>query len=113
VDLKFPRDGIHYERVIDHFAKYPQSLIDDFSQKDKAPHIAISVDMLDTGIDVPQIVDEDQTAGPDNRPTCLQPVLSRDPRPLQNGQMIGIKRQETTQQIAFSGMPTLRKSLKR
>ncbi|MEU7909283.1 type I restriction-modification enzyme R subunit C-terminal domain-containing protein [Actinoplanes sp. NPDC049118] len=33
-----------------------QSLIDDFSLPDKAPHIAISVDMLDTGIDVPEVV---------------------------------------------------------
>ena len=31
-------------------------LIDDFSKKDNAPHIAISVDMLDTGIDVPEVV---------------------------------------------------------
>ena len=31
-------------------------MIDDFSNPDKAPHIAISVDMLDTGIDVPEIV---------------------------------------------------------
>ena len=35
---------------------YAQSLIDDFSTPDKAPHIAISVDMLDTGIDVPEVV---------------------------------------------------------
>ena len=28
----------------------------DFSVTDKAPHIAISVDMLDTGIDVPEVV---------------------------------------------------------
>ena len=35
---------------------YAQTLIDDFSKKDKAPHIAISVDMLDTGIDVPEVV---------------------------------------------------------
>ena len=34
---------------------YAQSLIDDFS-RNKAPHIAISVDMLDTGIDIPEIV---------------------------------------------------------
>ena len=37
-------------------ATYAQTLIDDFSTKDKAPHIAISVDMLDTGIDVPEVV---------------------------------------------------------
>ena len=35
---------------------YAQTLIDDFSDPDKAPHIAISVDMLDTGIDVPEVV---------------------------------------------------------
>ncbi|MDN5855825.1 MAG: DEAD/DEAH box helicase family protein, partial [Actinomycetia bacterium] len=51
----YPRHAGHFARVIDHYAKYPQSLIDDFSQKDKAPHIAISVDMLDTGIDVPEV----------------------------------------------------------
>lgn len=45
----------HFARVIDNRAKYPQSLIDDFSQADKVPHIAISVDMLDTGIDVPEV----------------------------------------------------------
>jgi type I restriction enzyme R subunit len=33
-----------------------QNLIDEFSIKDRAPHIAISVDMLDTGIDVPEVV---------------------------------------------------------
>ena len=35
---------------------YAQSLIDDFSIADKAPHIAVSVDMLDTGIDIPDVV---------------------------------------------------------
>ncbi len=35
---------------------YAQTLIDAFSIADKAPHIAISVDMLDTGIDVPEVV---------------------------------------------------------
>jgi type I restriction enzyme R subunit len=51
----YPHHAGHFARIIDHYAKYPQSLIDDFSQKDKAPHIAISVDMLDTGIDVPEV----------------------------------------------------------
>jgi type I restriction enzyme R subunit len=55
-NLHYPQHAGHFARVIDHQAKYPQSLIDDFSQKDKAPHIAISVDMLDTGIDVPEVV---------------------------------------------------------
>jgi type I restriction enzyme, R subunit len=35
---------------------YAQSLVDDLYNPNKPPHIAISVDMLDTGIDVPEIV---------------------------------------------------------
>ncbi|MCO6184833.1 DEAD/DEAH box helicase family protein [Rhizobium sp. L1K21] len=46
----------HFARVITFKTDYAQSLIDDFSKKDSAPHIAISVDMLDTGIDVPEVV---------------------------------------------------------
>jgi type I restriction enzyme, R subunit len=45
-----------FARLITNRTPYAQSLIDDFSKKDKAPHIAISVDMLDTGIDVPEVV---------------------------------------------------------
>jgi type I restriction enzyme R subunit len=51
----YPQHAGHFARIIDNYEKYAQSLIDDFSQKDKAPHIAISVDMLDTGIDVPEV----------------------------------------------------------
>ena len=51
----YPQYAGHFARVIDHYATYPQSLIDDFAQKDKAPHIAISVDMLETGIDIPEV----------------------------------------------------------
>ena len=51
----YPQYAGHFARIIDHYATYPQSLLDDFSQKDKAPHIAISVDMLDTGVDVPEV----------------------------------------------------------
>ena len=36
--------------------EYVQSLIDNFSIVTKDPHIAISVDMLDTGIDIPEVV---------------------------------------------------------
>ena len=35
---------------------YAQTIIDDFKQPEKEPHIAVSVDMMDTGIDVPQAV---------------------------------------------------------
>ncbi len=51
----YPQYAGHFARVVDHYATYAQSLIDDFSQKDKAPHIAVSVDMLDTGVDVPEV----------------------------------------------------------
>ena len=51
----YPHYMGHFARIIDHYAKYPQSLLDDFSQKNKPPHIAISVDMLDTGIDIPEV----------------------------------------------------------
>src|SRR6185437_4651098 len=45
-----------FARVITFQTEYAQSLIDAFSKKTKPPHIAISVDMLDTGIDVPEVV---------------------------------------------------------
>ena len=50
-----PRYAGHFARVIDHYATYPQSLLDDFTRKDKAPHIAVSVDMPDTDVDVPEV----------------------------------------------------------
>lgn len=55
-DLAYPEYGGHLARVITYQTEYAQSLIDDFSTPEKAPHIAISVDMLDTGIDVPDVV---------------------------------------------------------
>jgi type I restriction enzyme, R subunit len=55
-DTNYPHLKGTFARVIDFQTTYAQSLIDDFYQADKAPHIAISVDMLDTGIDVPEIV---------------------------------------------------------
>ncbi len=54
-NFHYPQHKGHFARIIDTYARYPQSLLDDFSQKDKDPHIAISVDMLDTGIDVPEV----------------------------------------------------------
>lgn len=55
-DLKFPELGGEFAEVIDYSVNYYQSLIDDFSLTIKKPQIAISVDMLDTGIDVPEVV---------------------------------------------------------
>ena len=55
-DLNYPAYKGAFARVVTHKTRYAQSLIDDFSVCDKAPHIAVSVDMLDTGIDVPEVV---------------------------------------------------------
>ncbi|OJY72334.1 MAG: restriction endonuclease subunit R [Rhodospirillales bacterium 70-18] len=55
-DANYPHLKGSFARVIDYQVDYAQSLIDSFSNAAKAPHIAISVDMLDTGIDVPEVV---------------------------------------------------------
>jgi type I restriction enzyme, R subunit len=55
-DKNYPKYAGHFARVIDFQTEYVQSLIDSFSAETKAPHIAISVDMLDTGIDIPEVV---------------------------------------------------------
>ena len=45
-----------YTKVIDNYMTYAQNAIDEFSDPKKLPQIAISVDMLDTGIDIPEIL---------------------------------------------------------
>ena len=55
-DANYPHLKGEFARVITFKTEYAQSLIDAFSAKEKAPHIAISVDMLDTGIDVPEVL---------------------------------------------------------
>ena len=47
---------VNYAKVIDNYMTYAQSAIDEFSDAKKLPQIAISVDMLDTGIDVPEVL---------------------------------------------------------
>lgn len=55
-NVGWPEFGGELARVITYQASYVSTLIDNFKQQDRAPHIAISVDMLDTGIDVPEVV---------------------------------------------------------
>lgn len=52
----FPECGGDFIKRIDYSIKYCDSLIDEFSTKNKMPQIAVSVDMLDTGIDIPEIL---------------------------------------------------------
>lgn len=55
-DILYSKLGSNYAKVIDNQINYVDSVIDDFSDKDKLPQVAISVDMLDTGIDIPEIL---------------------------------------------------------
>ncbi|MBW3088907.1 DEAD/DEAH box helicase family protein [Bifidobacterium sp. 82T24] len=56
-DANWPEYGGTFAQIITHQTRNAQQLIDDFSEADKRePQIAISVDMLDTGIDVPEVV---------------------------------------------------------
>lgn len=52
----FPEYSGDFIKRIDYSIKYSDSLIDEFSDKNKLPQIAVSVDMLDTGIDIPEIL---------------------------------------------------------
>ena len=54
--VMFPEFGGDFIKQIDYSIKYVDTLIDDFSSKEKYPQIAVSVDMLDTGIDIPEIL---------------------------------------------------------
>ena len=55
-DANYPQYRGEFARVITNKTEHAQDLIDKFSIADRAPHIALSVDMLDTGIDVPEVV---------------------------------------------------------
>ncbi|RUS60685.1 DUF4145 domain-containing protein [Pseudorhodobacter sp. E13] len=55
-NANYPHYQGKFAQLIDYSVTYAQSLIDDFSEVEKLPHIAVSVDMLDTGIDIPEVV---------------------------------------------------------
>jgi type I restriction enzyme R subunit len=55
-DANYPHLAGHFARVVVSEYSYAQTLIDALYDPNKAPHIAISVDMLDTGIDIPEVV---------------------------------------------------------
>lgn len=54
---QYPRAAGHFARTISYRdGKHAETLIDQFKLSNQYPQIAISVDMLETGIDVPEIV---------------------------------------------------------
>lgn len=55
-DKNYSKHQGKFARVIGSNDSYAQSLLDDFSESNKEPTIAVSVDMLDTGVDVPEVV---------------------------------------------------------
>lgn len=55
-DALYPEYKGKFAAQIDYSVNYVQTLIDDFSIKEKFPQIAVSVDMLDTGVDIPEVV---------------------------------------------------------
>jgi type I restriction enzyme, R subunit len=52
----YPEQSGEFTRIITYQMSYAERLIDAFKIADKPPYIAVSVDMLDTGIDVPEVV---------------------------------------------------------
>ncbi|MEM8643090.1 MAG: DEAD/DEAH box helicase family protein [Cyanobacteria bacterium P01_G01_bin.54] len=52
----YPHYNGEFAQVIDSKSDYAESLLEDFSNREKNPVIAVSVDMLDTGVDVPEVV---------------------------------------------------------
>lgn len=52
----YPQYGGSFTAVIEHEEPRAELLIDAFKEPAKEPILAISIDMLDTGIDVPQVV---------------------------------------------------------
>ncbi|MFD3705899.1 DEAD/DEAH box helicase family protein [Nocardia sp. NPDC058658] len=55
-DILYPHCRGSFASIITSHADNAQSLIEDFEKPNAAPYLAISVDMLDTGIDVPAVV---------------------------------------------------------
>ena len=52
----YPQYGAEFCVLIDYSVNYAQNLIERFEVRDKDPQIAISVDMLDTGVDIPDLL---------------------------------------------------------
>lgn len=52
----FPEHRGKFIEIIDNRVSYADTLLTDFKKKNEYPQIAVSVDMLDTGIDIPEIV---------------------------------------------------------
>ena len=52
----YPEKGNDYCQLVDYSVNYASTIIEDFKVPNKEPVIAVSVDMLDTGVDVPEVL---------------------------------------------------------
>jgi type I restriction enzyme R subunit len=55
-DANYPNLAGKFAQQVDYSINYAQDLVEKFGVKEGPPHIAVSVDMLDTGVDVPEVV---------------------------------------------------------
>jgi type I restriction enzyme R subunit len=55
-NIQYPIYKGEFLKVIDYHEEYKFDLLNGLKAKDKMPQIAVSVDMLDTGIDIPEVV---------------------------------------------------------
>ena len=55
-NVLYPEYGADFCVLIDNYVTYAQDLINRLEVRDNNPQIAVSVDMLDTGIDVPDVL---------------------------------------------------------
>ena len=55
-DSLYPKYNGEFARVIDNQVNFASTVIESFEVPKKFPQIAVSVDMLDTGIDIPEIL---------------------------------------------------------
>lgn len=55
-DSLYPKYNGEFARVIDNQVNFASTVIETFEIPEKFPQIAVSVDMLDTGIDVPEVL---------------------------------------------------------
>ncbi len=52
----YPQFNSEFCQLVDYSVNYVKNIIDRFKVRDKLPQITVSVDMLDTGVDVPDIL---------------------------------------------------------
>jgi type I restriction enzyme, R subunit len=82
-DELYPQYGGRFCQVIDNYDPRAEQLIDDFKDAQNPLTIAISVDMLDTGVDIPEVVNL-VFAKPIGSPVKFMQMIGRGTRLCEN-----------------------------